>query len=450
MKARMVPEERGLLETLRSPELVWRFQHACGVKKIKEVERGPSWVALDSRLLPTPLPDTVKINTTPDIKKHLIQGEHRYHLRTRRQHNEVIIQDESASVCSSGYSSDAETEEASIIYYKITNQVFHLVMLLGSQLGAEAFYTLFFSFWFWNIDGAVGRRVMLVWMLVMYFGQGLKDIIRWPRPSMPPAVHLEARWALEYGMPSTHAMVGLVVPGSVIIFTMYRYTYPFYLWVAIAGVWCTLVCSSRIYLGMHSVADILAGLLISACFLPLFAPFADGVDNFLLTSKYAPLVTITLSILAVALYPGRHRWTSAWGDTTLIIGAYLGQQLGYWLNYQLGLLVAANVPPPYPILWPTWEQYGVTLLRLIIGGVVCLGTRAVFKPISYLTACHLLKVDMRELNSQPNSTNNKKKLIAELFYKFVTYVAIGFNVCWVAPVAFRVLGCERPSFYTEI
>ena len=24
---------------------------------------------------------------------------------------------------------------------------------------------------------------------------------------------------------------------------------------------------------------------------------------------------------------------------------------------------------------------------------------------------------MRELNSQPNSTNNKKKLIAELFYK---------------------------------
>ncbi len=29
--------------------------------------------------------------------------------------------------------------------------------------------------------------------------QGLKDIIRWPRPSMPPVVQLERRWALEYG-----------------------------------------------------------------------------------------------------------------------------------------------------------------------------------------------------------------------------------------------------------
>jgi sphingosine-1-phosphate phosphatase 1 len=42
---------------------------------------------------------------------------------------------------------------------------------LGSQLGDENFYAFFFSFWFWNIDGAVGRRVILVWNLVMYIGQ---------------------------------------------------------------------------------------------------------------------------------------------------------------------------------------------------------------------------------------------------------------------------------------
>ena len=33
-------------------------------------------------------------------------------------------------------------------------------------------------------------------------------------------------------MPSTHAIVGFVVPGSVIIFTMYRYIYPFSLLLA--------------------------------------------------------------------------------------------------------------------------------------------------------------------------------------------------------------------------
>jgi membrane-associated phospholipid phosphatase len=34
---------------------------------------------------------------------------------------------------------------------------------------------------------------------------------------------LESKWALEYGMPSTHAMVGLAVPFSILVFTYGRY-----------------------------------------------------------------------------------------------------------------------------------------------------------------------------------------------------------------------------------
>jgi len=54
-------------------------------------------------------------------------------------------------------------------------------------------------------------------------GQGIKDIVRWPRPSCPPVVRLQKKWALEYGMPSTHAMVGVSIPLSVILYTMNRY-----------------------------------------------------------------------------------------------------------------------------------------------------------------------------------------------------------------------------------
>jgi sphingosine-1-phosphate phosphatase 1 len=42
-------------------------------------------------------------------------------------------------------------------------------------------------------------------------------------PAMPPVVQLESKWALEYGMPSTHAMVGLSVPFSILVFTYGRY-----------------------------------------------------------------------------------------------------------------------------------------------------------------------------------------------------------------------------------
>jgi hypothetical protein len=56
-------------------------------------------------------------------------------------------------------------------FIQIGNYLWNLVFHLGSQMGDETFYCLFFAFWFWNIDGAVGRRVMLTWTFIMYFGQ---------------------------------------------------------------------------------------------------------------------------------------------------------------------------------------------------------------------------------------------------------------------------------------
>lgn len=65
---------------------------------------------------------------------------------------------------------------------------------------------------FWNVDGAVGRRVVFLWSIVMYIGQVLKDIIRSPRPG-PPVQRLQSKWSVEYGMPSTHAMVSQSILG---------------------------------------------------------------------------------------------------------------------------------------------------------------------------------------------------------------------------------------------
>lgn len=70
-----------------------------------------------------------------------------------------------------------------------------------------------------------------------FLGQVLKDIICWPRPACPPAVRLQNKWSQEYGMPSTHAMVGFAIPFSIILFTMNKYIYPFFIGCLIALVW---------------------------------------------------------------------------------------------------------------------------------------------------------------------------------------------------------------------
>jgi len=72
------------------------------------------------------------------------------------------------------------------------------------------------------------------------------------------------------------------------------------------------------------------------------------------------------------------------------------------------------------------------------------------KPFSFQTACWLLRTDKETLQGQEFSIDNKKKLAADLFCKFVTFSAIGLGITLVAPMLFEVLGCGRPSYWTEI
>lgn len=380
-----------------------------------------------------------------------------------------VLEEEANNMNSSGYSSEGEDEGErgdrgskdakyqviskvgkNIIYYKIRNSFWYFLFLFGSQLGDEPFCAFFFSFWFWNLDPSVGRRLVLVWNLVMYVGQGLKDIIRWPRPAMPPVVQLEQKWSLEYGMPSTHAMISLAVPSSAVILTMSKYEYPLVLGVCVASTWCLLVCCSRMYLGMHSVADILAGLLLSSLLLLFVLPFVNFVDSFLLCSSFSPAITILLSLLAVWFYPGSDRWTPARGDTTAAIGSYLGVQIGSWLNFQLGLLYQASSLPPYPLMSPSLPDISLMILRVLIGGIIAGLTHTVAKPLTFKTACYILGTSKEALLQQEYHINNKKKLAADLFYKFLTWLTVCFTVVFLSPFVFRLLGCSMTGAYSEL
>lgn len=54
--------------------------------------------------------------------------------------------------------------------YTITNPFWYYIFVFGTELGDETFYSTFIPFLFWNIDGAVGQRVVLVWAIIMTIG----------------------------------------------------------------------------------------------------------------------------------------------------------------------------------------------------------------------------------------------------------------------------------------
>lgn len=122
-----------------------------------------------------------------------------------------------------GPNGNDESSETEKQQYKINNKILFYLFSFGAALGNEIFYIVFFSFGIWNFDGNVFRKVTMIWCAIMYLGQAAKDIICWPRPRCPPVVRLEERYELEYGMPSTHAMVGVAIPFGVLCFSYGRF-----------------------------------------------------------------------------------------------------------------------------------------------------------------------------------------------------------------------------------
>lgn len=98
--------------------------------------------------------------TIPDNK------DSKYH---RRNHSTASEKSQTESDAANDLTA-SDNKNTSKISYRVTNSFWYYLFVLGTALGDEIFYATFIPFWFWNIDGAVGRRVVFVWSSVMYVG----------------------------------------------------------------------------------------------------------------------------------------------------------------------------------------------------------------------------------------------------------------------------------------
>lgn len=87
---------------------------------------------------------------------------------------------------------DDEKTTEKVQDFVIENKFWYYLFSIGTSLGDEIFYASFIPFWFWNIDGAVGRRMVCVWCVVMYIG-----LYYHPCKNLLPIVILIAEYALN-------------------------------------------------------------------------------------------------------------------------------------------------------------------------------------------------------------------------------------------------------------
>ncbi|XP_071159018.1 sphingosine-1-phosphate phosphatase 2-like [Mytilus edulis] len=338
-----------------------------------------------------------------------------------------------------------QSEDKQETKYIVHSKFLYWTFRLGAGFGNEFFYLTFFTFCLWNLNSLVMRQMVIIWNAGMYLGQAAKDIIEWPRPSSPPCARLENRYLEEYGMPSTHATVGVIIPFGLIIIGHRHYEFDFPLPLIVAFFWATVCGLSRIYLGMHSVLDVIVGAAIGIILIPLMLPYVEALDNFQVTSMYSPLVVVGGEIFLLYIYPNATIWNTAKGDTATVVGIGAGIAVATWLNYQLGFMIPSEVAKPYhiPSLFTIISMIPLAEVRHLIGILVLVITRAVAKPITHKLFCLYYNVDSKDEETQ-------RKIGMEKPQKFVAYFCVGFAAIFIVPNLLRPLGLMRMSFYTEM
>lgn len=113
-----------------------------------------------------------------------------------------------------------------------------------------------------GLFAAYEHHAKLWWLFASLLAVGaaasslLKELIQLDRPEVA-LVPLSS-----YGFPSTHATLATIILITVVWFVYYWRQQPHQLIVGLTTAGWLLICSSRILLGVHSLSDVLAGIML--------------------------------------------------------------------------------------------------------------------------------------------------------------------------------------------
>lgn len=253
-----------------------------------------------------------------------------------------------------------------------------------TRLGEETVIVVLALLFLWCLDKHEGYYLLTVGFAGMLASQFLKILCRIPRPWVrdPKFTIVESarEAATGYSFPSGHTQNAVGAFGSVGAWQKQR-------WIRItAAVLCVLVPISRMYLGVHTPADVLVGFAISAvlifAFFPVFRTLKEHPERFyILLGAFFLLSLAYVLYLELAAFPMNTadelaNLASAKGNAYKLIGSLLGLCVMYLLDHRLWR---------YETRAPLLAQ----VFKLLLGAVVVMGVKVLLKnPLLALTGGH--------------------------------------------------------------
>lgn len=176
------------------------------------------------------------------------------------------------------------------------------------------------------------------------------------------------------------------------------------------------------------------GSLYSLFILAAFHPVLDDIDEFYLSSSYAPLTIFLLHVGLALLAFSLDSWSTSRGDTAQALATGAGGALACHLNHQMGLQrdpPLSSLPLRMPII--DGPLLGRSLMRLLVGVTVLLAVRAVMKAVAIPLACRLFGVPSEDVRKARQNAH------VELTYRFLVYGTVAFCCVFLVPLLFDYL-----------
>ncbi len=297
-------------------------------------------------------------------------------------------------------------------------------MQFFSFLGIEIFYLSILPALFWCFDISLALRIGVIMLSSACLNGPLKLLFGLPRPYWIGTEIQALSSETSYGLPSGHAQNAIAFWGRMAADIKRRWA------TILLAILIFLISISRLFLGMHFSADILAGWFFGGLLLWAFVRYEKSFLQWLFSFKlsYRILVVLALSLAFIALGLAASALTAnrpvpeAW---SLMAASSAAQKEPIDPRSLSGIISAAATLfgiGAGSLLLAEWNQFKpdgrwqLRVLRYIAGMagvmIIFVGLRAVF----------------------PHGSS----LVAQIA-RFIRYGTVGFLVSYLAPRAFVAL-----------
>jgi len=255
-------------------------------------------------------------------------------------------------------------------------------MKFASFFGTEDFFTIYVIFLQWCVNARLARLYTILMSLAFYVVGFCKAALCLPRPRLPLIKPLEA--AHDWALPSNHAMMASCLPLYV---WFYSYLHSSALGLSswhcvficiLMCLWSSTVMFSRVYLGVHSPADIVSGGLLGCILLSAYLQIDDALDFFISTPGVHPVLCyIVLVLILCSIFPSTDASNPCFADSVSVFGVVCGTVAGRCLRLTgQGHLSLLEEKEQFSV-----DYFVGCALRMALGSAIVLSSKFILKAI---------------------------------------------------------------------